>query len=95
MEQEIGYGIVDTVFVDHTASIKVSDLLKKLQRFKKDYFEKGMIPDLSNTFERNLYNTFLCYVDHESFFPFHLKLNTDNRGSFVETVKLNSGYQQR
>lgn len=93
MEQEIGYGIVDTVFVDHTASIKVSDLLKKLQRFKKDYFEKGMIPDLSNTFERNLYNTFLCYVDHESFFPFHLKLNTDNRGSFVETVKLNSGGQ--
>ncbi len=52
-----------------------------------------MIPDLSNTFERNLYNTFLCYVDHESFFPFHLKLNTDNRGSFVETVKLNSGGQ--
>ncbi len=41
MEQEIGYGIVDTVFVDHTASIKVSDLLKKLQRFKKTILKKG------------------------------------------------------
>lgn len=79
--------------IPHTATIKVSELLNKLQRFKTDYFETGMIPDLSNPFNRNLWNTFLCYLDHESFFPFHLKLNTDDRGSFVETVKLNSGGQ--
>lgn len=79
--------------IPHTATIKVSELLLKLQTYKTNYFEKGTIPNLDNPFDRNLWNTFLCYIDHETFFPFHLKLNTDNRGSFVETVKLNSGGQ--
>lgn len=79
--------------IEHTSTIKVSDLLKKLESFKDNYFTKGEIPNLDNPFDRNLWNTFLCYVDHGKFFPCHLKLNTDNRGSFVETVKLNSGGQ--
>lgn len=79
--------------IPHTATIKVSALLTKLQQYKSNYFEKGEIPNLDTPFDRNLWNTFLCYLDHESFFPYHLKLNTDNRGSFVETVKLNSGGQ--
>lgn len=79
--------------VPHTAQIKVSALLQELTEFKDNYFDKGMIPNLDKAFERNLWNTFLCYIDHASFFPFNLKLNTDDRGSFVETVKLNSGGQ--
>ena len=55
--------------------------------------ENGIVPDLSDPFERNLFNTFVCYIDHSNFFPFKLRLNTDERGSFVETVKLNSGGQ--
>jgi UDP-2-acetamido-2,6-beta-L-arabino-hexul-4-ose reductase len=93
MNEEEATAIADTLHLPHTASIKVSALLQKLQNFKANYFENGMIPNLDNPFDRNLWNTFLCYLDHESFFPFHLKLNTDNRGSFVETVKLNSGGQ--
>ena len=77
--------------IPHTTEIKVSSLLKKLEDFKNNYFEKGEIPDLNTPFSKNLWNTFLCYIDHTAFFPFHLKLNTDDRGSFVETVKLNSG----
>lgn len=73
--------------------MKVSGLLKKIQDYKIAYFEKGEIPPLNNTFERNLFNTFLCYLDHKTFFPFILKKNTDNRGSFIETIKLNSGGQ--
>jgi UDP-2-acetamido-2,6-beta-L-arabino-hexul-4-ose reductase len=84
---------VEQVIVPHTSVIKVSELLQKLERFKSDYFEKGIIPDLSNAFDRNVFTTFLCYIDHKSFFPFHLKKNTDDRGSFVETVRLNSGGQ--
>lgn len=80
-------------YVDHTTEIKVSKVLSLLEYYKADYFEKGIIPDLNNTFEKNLFNTFLCYIDHKNFFPFKLKLNTDSRGSFVETVKLNSGGQ--
>ena len=85
--------IIDTVHIQHTSQIKVSALLQKLTDYRQNYFEKGTIPSLNNTFDRNLFNTFLCYIDHTSFFPFKLKLNTDERGSFVETVKLNSGGQ--
>jgi UDP-2-acetamido-2,6-beta-L-arabino-hexul-4-ose reductase len=84
---------IETVPVQHTSQIKVSTLLEKLSKFKSDYFEKGIIPNLDETFNRNLFNTFLCYIDHATFFPFKLKLNTDDRGSFIETVKLNSGGQ--
>ncbi|KAF0200312.1 MAG: putative UDP-N-acetylglucosamine [Bacteroidetes bacterium] len=83
----------ETIFIPNTSEIKVSSLLQKLQNYKENYFSKGEIPCLDKPSDRNLWNTFLCYIDHESFFPFHLKLNTDNRGSFVETVKLNSGGQ--
>jgi UDP-2-acetamido-2,6-beta-L-arabino-hexul-4-ose reductase len=79
--------------INHTSTIKVSKLLKTLKSYKENYFTKGIIPNLDNPFERNLFNTFLCYIDHKSFFPFHLDLKTDDRGSFVETVKLNSGGQ--
>ena len=79
--------------IENTATIKVSVLLQKLQWFKENYFEKGIVPDLNSSFEKNLFITFLCYIDHKKFFPFHLTKNTDQRGSFVETVKLNSGGQ--
>ena len=77
----------------HTSEMKVSELLKLIKDYKSNYFEKGEIPDLNTPFMKNLWNTFLCYIDHTSFFPCHLKLNTDDRGSFLETVKLNSGGQ--
>ena len=87
------FAIVDTVPLQHTAEIKVSKLLQKLTFYKEEYYKKGVIPNLENTFDRNLFNTFVCYIDHQSFFPFHLKLHSDDRGSFVETVKARSGGQ--
>ncbi len=83
----------ETKKIPHTKEIKVSEVLALLNSYKANYFDQGIIPDLSNKFEKNLFNTFLCYIDHKEFFPFHLKLNTDDRGSFVETVKLHSGGQ--
>jgi UDP-2-acetamido-2,6-beta-L-arabino-hexul-4-ose reductase len=82
-----------SIRIQHTTKINVSKVLNLLESYKENYFEKGIIPNLDNEFEKNLFNTFLCYIDHKEFFPFHLKLNTDDRGSFVETVKLNSGGQ--
>jgi UDP-2-acetamido-2,6-beta-L-arabino-hexul-4-ose reductase len=84
---------ISSYFVPHSAEIKVSELLQKLSEFKENYFDKGFIPNLDDPFDRKLFNTFLCYIDHKSFFPFPLKLNTDQRGSFVEIIKLQSGGQ--
>lgn len=79
--------------VTPTDEARVTEILTLLQSFKDHYLENGIIPDLSDPFKRNLFNTFVCYIDHSKFFPFKLKINTDERGSFVETVKLNSGGQ--
>ena len=84
---------VGRVDVPHTSTIKVSALLNKLEEYKSAYFDNGTIPDLNSSFDRNLFNTFLCYADHKQLFPFHLRKNTDNRGSFVETIRLHSGGQ--
>ncbi|MCD4732285.1 MAG: NAD-dependent epimerase/dehydratase family protein, partial [Bacteroidales bacterium] len=85
--------IIDEVRVNYTSKNKVSKVLELLRDFKENYFEKGTIPSIDKAFERNLFNTFLCYINHNAFFPFHLTKHSDDRGSFVETVKLNSGGQ--
>ena len=84
---------IQQVNVQHSAESKVSQLLETLAGYKSSYFDHGEIPALDTPFRRNLFNTFFCYIDHSDFFPVYLRLNTDERGSFVETVKINSGGQ--
>jgi UDP-2-acetamido-2,6-beta-L-arabino-hexul-4-ose reductase len=84
---------IKKIELKHTSQMRVSELLKLLEKYKASYFQKGEIPDLDNPFNRNLFNTFLCYIDHLKFFPFKLVKNADNRGTFVEMIKLNSGGQ--
>jgi UDP-2-acetamido-2,6-beta-L-arabino-hexul-4-ose reductase len=79
--------------IAHTSEAKVSEILALLENFRKQYFETGMFPALSNKFELNLFNTFRSYIDHAGYFPILLKQHTDNRGSFVETVKTDLGGQ--
>ena len=79
--------------IPFTATKKVSEILELLQKFKSEYFECGIFSALKDQFERNCFNTFRSYIDHKTFFPFHLTKHTDERGSFVETVKLNQGGQ--
>jgi len=92
-EEKVFEKNTESLVVPFTSSIKVSDLLNKLQKYKLQYFENGEIPSLENTFDKNLFNTFVCYIEHKSFYPYMLKSNIDNRGSFIETMKLNSGGQ--
>lgn len=79
--------------VPHTAEAKVSHLLHLLQTYRKEYQEKGEIPELSNTFEINLFNTFRCYMDIKNHFPVKFTQHTDDRGSFVEVIRLGVGGQ--
>ena len=92
-EKSIEKHFIDKVLLEHTTEIKVSELLHLIQTYKKNYFEKGQIPNISELFHKNLWNSFLCYIDHKSFFPFDLNQYRDDRGSFVETCKLKSGGQ--
>lgn len=86
-------GLIEEIFIDPAYTAKVSQILEVLESFRENYLNKGEIPSLSDDLQRDLFNTFVCFIKHDEFFPFKLKLNTDDRGSFVETVRLNSGGQ--
>ncbi len=83
----------DVLEVSHTHKSTVSAILKKLQEFKKTYFLNGNIPNLTSTFELNLFNTFRSFINHKNYFPVALTAHEDNRGAFVEIVRLGTGGQ--
>jgi len=81
-------------YVPHCAEKKVSEILALLTYFKKTYFDKQIIPEFKDQFEFDLFNTFVCYIDHKKFYPGKFALHADERGSFVEVLKLdNTGGQ--
>lgn len=72
-------------------SINVSGLLSKLELFKKCYLDKGMIPNLQNPFELNLFNTFRSFAN--DIMPIYPEFHSDSRGTFVEVMKEMTGGQ--
>lgn len=72
---------------------KVTDILSLFEGFKKLYFDQGIIPELKDLNEVNLFNTFRCYIDNAAHFPVKLVQHADPRGVFVETIKLGVGGQ--
>jgi UDP-2-acetamido-2,6-beta-L-arabino-hexul-4-ose reductase len=84
---------IENINIDYTDSYKVSELLDLLNVFKAKYFVKGQIPKFSNQFEVNLFNTFRSHFNYETYFPIEYKNNIDQRGNFVEIIKLESGGQ--
>jgi UDP-2-acetamido-2,6-beta-L-arabino-hexul-4-ose reductase len=83
----------DALVIPHTNELKVSEILALLESYKAQYFDRGVIPKLKNNFEINLFNTFRCYIDIEQHFPMKLVPHADNRGVFVEIIKLSVGGQ--
>lgn len=81
------------LLIPYTTAIKVSDVLTKLENFHQVYFQGGNIPVLKSDFEINLFNTFRSYIDLDSFFPRKFVQHTDDRGSFVELIRLGIGGQ--
>ncbi|MAU15671.1 MAG: epimerase [Muricauda sp.] len=72
--------------------VKVSRILELLNRFKSDYMEKGIFPNLEDHFEKSLFNTFRCYIP-ESHYPVKYTKHTDPRGSFVEIARTQTSGQ--
>lgn len=72
---------------------KVSEILSLLEYFKDIYINNGFIPKLKDKNEINLFNTLTSYMDFEKRYPYKLITHSDNRGDFVEVIKLGVGGQ--
>jgi UDP-2-acetamido-2,6-beta-L-arabino-hexul-4-ose reductase len=83
----------DKITIRHTHSYKVSEIFELLYNFKNKYFEYGQIPLFNNYFEINLFNTFRSYFNLNTHFPIKYKNNIDERGNFVEIIRLETGGQ--
>ncbi len=84
---------VKEYYVPADMTQKVSGILARLKDFKEKYVDAGIIPILKDRNDVNLFNTFRSYIPVNIYFPFLLKQNIDNRGAFVETIKLGVGGQ--
>jgi UDP-2-acetamido-2,6-beta-L-arabino-hexul-4-ose reductase len=83
----------DNIIIYHTDSFKVSEILDLLITFKNKYFVNGQIPGFNNQFELNLFHTFRSYFNFNTHFPIKYKNNIDERGNFVEIIRLETGGQ--
>tara|TARA_Y100000768_G_scaffold388823_1_gene387551 strand:- start:1754 stop:2881 length:1128 start_codon:yes stop_codon:yes gene_type:complete len=79
----------DQINIKFDKQIQVSKILEKLKKFKKNYIDNGIIPNLTNEFDKNLFITFSSYLD-DNFFPRYFDVHEDNRGSFSEVVRSKS-----
>jgi UDP-2-acetamido-2,6-beta-L-arabino-hexul-4-ose reductase len=79
--------------VKPTSKSKVSELLVCLKMFKEVYFDKGEIPKIKSLYELNLFNTFRSYINYKTYYPIKFLKHIDNRGSFVEVIRLGIGGQ--
>lgn len=84
---------IERVEVPYDFEKKVSELLSLFEYFNDTYVKDGFIPILKDSDQINLFNTFRSYIDNSAHFPIKLKKNSDNRGVFVETIKLGIGGQ--
>ncbi len=83
----------DNIIMDYTDTYKVTEILKLLLNYKNNYYLNGQIPNFKNHFEINLFNTFRSYFSFKNYFPVKYKNNIDERGNFVEIIRLESGGQ--
>ncbi|KQB99687.1 epimerase [Pedobacter sp. Hv1] len=79
--------------IAHTEELKVSTILLLLEKYNEQYVKLGIIPEINNRFELNLFNTFRCYMDIKNHYPVKYTQHTDARGVFVEIIRLGTGGQ--
>jgi UDP-2-acetamido-2,6-beta-L-arabino-hexul-4-ose reductase len=70
----------------------VTQVLKKLEGFKTAYVDNGQVPDISQAFDKDLFNTFTSYIPKD-YFPRKFVKHTDNRGAFVEIMRAGTSGQ--
>jgi len=72
--------------------LKVSAVLTKLQGYH-DLYAGGDLPDLSDRFDRALFNTYrsFCFPGN---YPIHPQIKSDDRGGLFECVRARGGQTQ-
>lgn len=77
---EDGFCKVSTV---HTVKLgRIVELLKEFRESRTDL----SVPDMSDSFAKALYSTYLSYLPEDRF-SYPLRMNVDNRGSFTEIIR--------
>jgi UDP-2-acetamido-2,6-beta-L-arabino-hexul-4-ose reductase len=66
-------------------TITLGEIVGLIYSFKESR-EERLVPDMSNSFTKKLYSTYLSYLP-ENQFSYDLKMNIDDRGSFTEFIK--------
>jgi len=78
--------IVDSfceVPVEYTITLgEIVDLIYSFRKSRED----RLVPNMSDTFTKKLYSTYLSYLPEDQF-SYDLKMNVDQRGSFTEFIK--------
>lgn len=80
------------VAIEPNHFVKVSEILGLLKKFKSDYMENGIFPNLEDYFEKSLFNTFRCYIPYDHY-PVKYTKHSDPRGTFVEIAKTQTSGQ--
>lgn len=66
-------------------NITLGEIVDLIYSFKKSREDKS-VPNMSHTFTKKLYSTYLSYLPKNQF-CYELKMNIDHRGSFTEFLK--------
>jgi UDP-2-acetamido-2,6-beta-L-arabino-hexul-4-ose reductase len=72
-------------FVEPVHTIMLGEIADLIRSFRESRSNLG-VPDMSDTFTKKLYSTYLSYLPQDGF-SYPLRMNVDERGSFTEFIK--------
>jgi UDP-2-acetamido-2,6-beta-L-arabino-hexul-4-ose reductase len=75
----------DFCLVPVVHTITLGEIVDLIYSFKKSREERS-VPNMADEFTKKLYSTYLSYLPEDKF-SYELKMNIDNRGSFIEFIK--------
>ena len=66
-------------------TVKLGRIVELLEEFRQSRISRS-VPNMSDSFEKALYSTYLSYLPGDRF-SYPLKMHTDDRGSFTEIIR--------
>jgi UDP-2-acetamido-2,6-beta-L-arabino-hexul-4-ose reductase len=84
---------VETYIVPFDFKMKVTETLRLFENYKSLYYNRGIIPELKENNELNLFNTFRSYINHKQHFPVKITKDLDWSQWLINTIKLGNGEQ--